>query len=144
MTGTVPRAVKVLLVEDNLADVRLVQNILSGCRFPVQIRVAVDGEEALDVLRHSSIFKGREDPDLILLDLNLPKIDGQQVLAAVKGDQGLRHIPVLILTGSANEEDKALATRNHADDYLNKVTGPGDFDRLLERIDDFWSKRKEG
>lgn len=124
-------------MDDNPADVKLMEELLSTCRFPVQLRVAKDGEEALKVLNHSS-FDGKEDPDLILLDLNLPNIDGQEVLTRIKADRGLKHIPVFVLTGSNNQHDFELAQQQHADDYIIKVTGVKDFSEIVKRIEDFW------
>ncbi len=128
---------KILLIDDNPADVKLFENLFRSTRFEVKLRVAKDGEEALRVLSHSS-FEGKEDPDMILLDLNLPKIDGQEVLARIKAHWGLKHIPVLILTSSNNQRDFELAKQNHADDYMIKPAGITDFSALVQRIEDFW------
>lgn len=131
------KAVKILLVEDNLADVRLMENLLEMCRFPVKVKIAWDGEEALSFLNHSP-FDGNEDPDLILLDLNLPKVDGHAVLAKIKADPHIRHIPVLILSSSNDRGDIALAQVNHANGYLIKPMGIEEFGSLVKRIEDFW------
>ena len=137
MVETPKTELKILLVEDNPADVKLLENLFMSSRFEVKLRVAQDGEEALRVLSHSS-FEGKEDPDMILLDLNLPKIDGQEVLARVKAHRGLKQIPVLILTSSNNQGDFELAKQNHADDYMIKPTGIKDFSALVNHIEDFW------
>src|SRR6185503_12147228 len=119
-TGKIGKAVKILLVEDNMGDVVLMERLLPECRFPVRIKVARDGEEALKVLQEASSFEGRENPDLILLDLNLPKVDGHQVLAEIKANPDLKSIPVLILTSSNDRTDVETAMKNHADGYLVK------------------------
>ena len=136
-------ALKILLVEDNPADVKLFEKSIGSSRFEVKLRVAQDGEEALRVLSHSS-FEGKEDPDLILLDLNLPKIDGQEVLARVKAHRGLKHIPVLIFTGSTNPQEFELAKENHADDYITKPIEVRDYANMVKRIEDFWLHYKGG
>jgi CheY-like chemotaxis protein len=128
---------KILLVEDNPADVKLLENLFMSGRFEVKLLVAKDGEEALKALSHSS-FEGKEDPDMVLLDLNLPKLDGQEVLTRIKAHRGLKHIPVLILTSSNNQHDFELANQNHADDYMIKPAGIKDFSALVQRIEDFW------
>lgn len=128
---------KILLVDDNPADVKLMENLFKSSRFEVKLRIAQDGEEALRVLSHSS-FEGKEDPDMILLDLNLPKIDGQEVLARVKAHRGLKQIPVLILTSSSNPQDVELAKQNQADDYMIKPAGIKDFSALVNHLEDFW------
>src|SRR5580692_2086475 len=110
--------IKVLMVEDNQSDVVLMKEYLKEFTFPVQMCVARDGEEALTFLRRSLCFSAKQDPDFILLDLNLPKKDGHEVLAEIKGDPGLKHIPVLILTGSTNEQDRSKACLNHAASYF--------------------------
>jgi len=128
--------VSILLVDDNPGDVRLTRKALDDWSVPVQLAVASDGEEALRVLRASD--DGHPPPDLILLDLNLPKLDGRELLARVKRDPHLRHIPVIVLTSSTRESDVRTCYGLHASCYLNK---PGEFRQLaamMKAIHDFW------
>ena len=128
--------VSILLVDDNPGDVRLTRKALDDWSVPVQLTVATDGEEALRVLRASD--DGHRPPDLILLDLNLPKIDGRELLARVKQDPDLCHIPVIVLTSSTRESDVRTCYGLHASCYLNK---PGEFRQLaamMKAIHDFW------
>ncbi len=138
------KAVKILLVEDNMADAILMEMLLADCSFAVQIRVARDGEEALKLLHGSSSFEGKGNPDLILLDLNLPKVDGHQVLGEIKKNPDLKHIPVLVLTSSNDPSDIALAKQNQADDYLVKGIHMDELNATVKRIENFWLKFKKG
>jgi len=112
--------VDVLLAEDNLTDVFFIKEALKRCRFSIRLGVVHNGEEALSYLRHQGTFAYRPDPDIVLLDLNLPKKDGWQVLAEIKGDPQLNPTPVLVITGSMNESDAKRAYRLNADFYLVK------------------------
>jgi CheY-like chemotaxis protein len=134
-------AVKILLVEDNLADVRLMEELLQSCKFPVRLKVAWDGEEGLRALSQSP-FEGKEDPDMILLDLNLPKVNGHEILEKIKKDSNLKQIPVLIFTGSENRKDLALALQNQADGFLFKAHDIEGLPPMLKTIEDFWFKFK--
>ena len=128
--------VSILLVDDNPGDVRLTRKALDDWSVPVHVTVASDGEEALRVLRASD--DGHPLADLILLDLNLPKLDGRELLARVKQDPDLRHIPVFVLTSSTRESDVRTCYGLHASCYLNK---PGEFRQLaamMKAIHDFW------
>jgi two-component system, chemotaxis family, response regulator Rcp1 len=124
--------VRILLVEDNPGDVRLVRESLRECGLPHRLTVAMDGVEALERLH------GAERPDVILLDLNLPRKDGLEVLEEVKADPGLRSIPVVVLSSSDAQDDVAAAYALHANCY---VTKPVDLDQFLEvvaTIQRFW------
>jgi two-component system, chemotaxis family, response regulator Rcp1 len=143
MVEVTEKAVKVFLVEDYLPDVKLMEKLLTKCSFPVHLRVARDGEEALKALRQSSSFGAKEDPDLVLLDLNIPKIDGREVLREIKTDPGLKHLPVLILSNSQNNRDLVLAQQNYADAYFVKPTEILEFADLIIKIENFWFKTKE-
>lgn len=132
------RPVEILLVEDNPGDVRLAQEAILESKLHNQLRVARDGEEAIRFLRQEGEFADAPRPDLILLDLNLPRMDGREVLAEIKKDPELRRIPVVVLTTSKAEEDILRAYDLHANCY---VTKPIDFDRFVEMvqgIQDFW------
>lgn len=125
--------IRILLVEDNKADALLIQEALRQVAEGHVVDVVVDGEQALEHLRG-----GGERPDLVLLDLNLPRKDGREVLAEVKSDPELRSIPVIVLTTSSAPRDVAFAYRHHANCYVRKPLG---MDRLLEAatsIRDFW------
>jgi two-component system, chemotaxis family, response regulator Rcp1 len=134
------KPVNVLMVEDNQADVFLMKEYLKEFMFPLYLCVARDGEEALTALRQSLCFSSKQDPDFILLDLNLPKMDGREVLAEIKGDPGLKHIPVLILTSSTNEQDRTTAYENHATCYLQKPNSLEHYTTVVKSIEEFWLK----
>ncbi|GMQ85244.1 MAG: hypothetical protein BMS9Abin07_0810 [Acidimicrobiia bacterium] len=127
------REMRILLVEDNPADVRLVQESLRDSRYSMRVDVAADGEEALDLLMRQQV-----QPDLVLLDLQLPKMDGTEVLAAVKNDPQLRRIPVVMLTSSAAEEDVLRCYDLHANGYLTKPADLDEFAHLVRAIEAFW------
>jgi CheY-like chemotaxis protein len=126
------RSVNVLLVEDNPGDVRLIQKAVEAWPTPVELRIAGDGEEALEALRRD------RPPDLILLDLNLPKLDGRELLARLKGNPKLRQIPVLILTSSTNHGDILTTYQLHANCYLSKPVGFEELAATLRAVHDFW------
>jgi two-component system, chemotaxis family, response regulator Rcp1 len=132
------RPARILLVEDNPADVRLVQEAFRDARVPCELLVARDGVEALELLGQAQGDPEREPADLILLDLNLPRRDGREVLVALKGDPARRHIPVVVLTSSAAENDVRQAYDLQANCYVVK---PMDLDRflaLMRAIEEFW------
>jgi chemotaxis family two-component system response regulator Rcp1 len=130
--------VVILLVEDNEGDVRLTREALHEGKVANQLIVARDGIEALAVLRRTGAHADTPRPHLILLDLNLPRMDGRQVLAEIKQDVDLRRIPVVVLTTSKAEEDIVRTYNLHANCY---VTKPVDFDKfvsVIRTIDEFW------
>ena len=132
------RVIDVLLVEDNPGDVDLTREALRNAKVPTEIHVASNGEIALAFLRREPPHDDAPRPDLILLDLNLPKLDGRETLAAIKADPELRMIPVVVLTTSDSESDIVRAYELSASAY---VTKPVDLDRFLEiirAIEDFW------
>ena len=129
---------RILLVEDNPGDVLLVQEALREAAFAVELHVVGDGEEALGFLTRGPGFEGTPEPDLVLLDLNLPRKSGREVLAEVKADADLRHLPVVILSTSTAEDDVAAAYDHHANCYVAK---PNDLDKLvsvIRAIEAFW------
>lgn len=136
-----PTSLKILLVEDNPADVRLTQEALRLCDFPNVLNVARDGEEALAMLRQEGQYSTLPMPDLVLLDLNLPRKNGYQVLTELKDDPRTVQIPVLILSTSAAERDVADCYRRHANCYLQKPVNFEDFASLMRAIQDFWMRR---
>ncbi len=127
----------ILLVDDNKADVDLVRRSLSTGPDAPRLMVAEDGAEALRMLRETP-SREHARPDLILLDLNLPRKDGHQVLAEIKEDPRLRRIPVVVLTSSSAERDIASAYELHANCYLTKPMDIDGFTNALRSIQDFW------
>ena len=131
-------SVEILLVEDNPGDVRLIREALKDGRILNNINVATDGMEAMALLRREGKHVDAPAPDLILLDLNLPKKDGREVLAEIKADSKLRRIPVVILTTSSAEEDIIKTYDLHANCYVTKPVGLEQFIRVIQSIEDFW------
>ena len=130
--------IHILMVEDNEGDVLLAKEALKRAKVANTVTVVCDGVEALAYLKKQGKHAGAPRPDLILLDLNLPRVDGRQVLAEIKPDPDLRQIPVVVLTSSAAEQDIARAYDLHANCYVVK---PVDFDSLLQvvkSIESFW------
>ena len=136
--GTVGKPVEILLVEDNPGDVRLTKEALKEAKMANHLNVVVDGEEALAFLRREGEFAGAVRPDLIPLDLNLPKKSGQEVLADIKDDERLRRIPVVILTTSTAEHDILGSYDLHANCYITKPVGMNEFVTVVKSIEDFW------
>ena len=132
--------IEVLLVEDSPGDVRLTQEAFRDANRSVRLHVASDGVEAMAFLRHEGAYVNAPRPDLILLDLNLPKMDGREVLAQIKKDESLRGIPVVILTTSDAEGDITISYQLHANCYLNKPVQLDAFEALVKSINEFWLK----
>lgn len=132
------KPVEILLVEDNLGDMRLTQEALKEGKVYSNLHWAKDGVEALDFLYREGRFAGAPRPDLILLDLNLPKKDGREVLAAIKADDDLKHIPVVILTTSKADEDVLRSYELHANCYVTKPVDLEKFIVVVQSIDRFW------
>jgi two-component system, chemotaxis family, response regulator Rcp1 len=141
MIGAAGMPIDVLLVEDSLGDVRLTRESFRDANSHIQLHVVNDGLEAMAFLRRSGAHAGAPRPDLILLDLNLPKMDGREVLAHIKADVALRAIPTVILTTSDAEADIAKSYELHANCYLNKPVQLEAFDSLVKSINDFWLTR---
>lgn len=133
-----PQPIDILLVEDNAADVRLTQEVLTDSKVTNNLSVANDGAEALLRLRQQGKFKGTPRPDLILLDLNLPVKDGREVLAQIKNDPELMAIPVVVLTTSKAEEDIVRTYNLHANCYITKPVDLEQFVTVVNYIEDFW------
>ncbi|MCC6727060.1 MAG: response regulator [Saprospiraceae bacterium] len=134
------RPVNILLIEDNPGDVRLAQEAFKEGNIEVQLHVVMDGMEAIHYLNKEGDYQDSSRPDLILLDLNLPKKDGREVLGEIKEDPNLRSIPVVILTTSNAEQDVVHSYNHHVNCYINK---PVDFDRffdIIKQIEEFWLK----
>jgi len=132
------RIIEILLVEDNPGDARLTLEAFKEGKVLNHITVARDGVEALAYLRRQGPHSGAKTPDLILLDLNLPKKSGREVLAEIKEDEQLKSIPVVVLTTSADKEDIARAYSHHANCYVTKPVDLEQFLRAVHSIENFW------
>ena len=134
-------SIEVLLVEDSPGDARLTREAFRDSGMPVRVHLAADGIEAMAFLRREGIYANAPRPDLILLDLNLPKMDGREVLALIKKDQDLKIIPTIILTTSDDEADVMVSYQLQANCYLRKPAHWDAFDSLVRSINAFWLTR---
>jgi two-component system, chemotaxis family, response regulator Rcp1 len=132
------KPIEILLVEDNLGDADLAREALEGSKFHNELHVVNDGEKAMAFLRREGHYADAPRPGLILLDLNLPRKDGRQVLAEIKADDNLRRIPVVILTTSRSEEDILKSYDLHANCYITKPIDLNQFLNVVRSIEDFW------
>jgi two-component system, chemotaxis family, response regulator Rcp1 len=132
------RPIEILLVEDNPGDVRLTKESLKESKVRNNLNVVQDGMEALSFLRGDGNYKGSPRPDIILLDLNLPKKDGREVLSEIKKDPELKRIPVVIITTSKAEEDILRTYDLHANCYITKPVNLDQFMNVVKAIEDFW------
>jgi len=130
--------IEILLVEDNPADIRLTQEAFATNKIYNKLHVVVDGEQALDFLHRRHAYSSAPRPDVVLLDLNLPKIHGLEVLKEMKGDSSLRRIPVICLTTSGNDSDIDKAYSIGANAYVQKPVDFPQFVKALEAIETFW------
>jgi two-component system, chemotaxis family, response regulator Rcp1 len=135
------RPIEVLLVEDSPGDVRLTQEAFRGARQAIRLHVVNDGVDAMAFLRKEGAHADVPRADLILLDLNLPKLDGREVLALIKEDASLKTIPVVVLTTSGSEVDILKTYRLRANCYLTKPVDLAEFLNVVGSIDDFWLAR---
>ena len=132
------RPVNILLIEDNPGDVRLTQEAFKEGSMSINLKVKMDGVEAIKYLKNEDLDEEHIIPDLILLDLNLPKRDGREVLEEIKSDDTLKRIPVVVLTTSNEEQDILKSYNLHVNCYINK---PVDFDKffdIIQKIEEFW------
>lgn len=136
--NTVGRPIEILLVEDNPGDIRLTQEAFRDGKVANNMSVVTDGDEAMTFLRHEGEYAEAPRPDIILLDLNLPKKDGREVLAELKQDPNLRRIPVIVLTTSKAEQDILNSYDMHANCYITKPIDLEEFIKLVEGIGGFW------
>lgn len=132
------RSIEILLVEDNPGDARLTLEAMRDAKVRNRMHVVEDGVEAMEFLRRQGRFGDAPRPDLILLDLNLPRKDGRAVLAEVKADPDLKRIPVVVLTTSRAEEDVLHAYNLHANCYVTKPVDLAQFMKIVALIDEFW------
>ena len=138
MGRTNGKAIEILLVEDNPGDVTLTTEALEDSKIVNNLHVAEDGEEAIEFLRQQGQFANSPRPDLILLDLNLPKKDGREVLQEIKADDSLKSVPVVVLSMSSAEEDILKSYNLHANCYINKPVDLHEFAKVVSSIEDFW------
>ncbi len=132
------RPIEILMVEDNPGDVRLTKEALKEGKVRNHLHIAADGEEAMHFLRRQEPYGQAPRPDLILLDLNLPKKNGREVLAEIKGDPELKRIPVVILTVSKAEQDIIKSYNLHANCYITKPVNLDQFLTVVKSIENFW------
>ncbi len=132
------RLIEILLVEDNAGDARLATEALKDAKVRNELHWVRDGVQAMQFLRGQGEYAHASRPDLILLDLNLPKKDGREVLADIKSDEDLRRIPVVVLTISADEQDILTSYDTHANCYIIKPLDLDRFVRVVASIEDFW------
>lgn len=130
--------IDILIVEDNRADIRLIQEILKKGKMVVNLHAVLDGMEAMEYLRKEGKYKDANLPDLILLDLNMPRKDGREVLEDIKSDDKLKTIPVIVMTISKAEEDILRSYRLHANAYIVKPIELNQFTNVVSSIEDFW------
>lgn len=132
------RKLKILLVEDNPDDVKIAERSLKKGNVQNELFVVQDGQEALDFLRRKGRFSDAPRPDLIFLDLNLPKLSGHEVLAEIRQDQNLKRIPVIVLTVSTHDEDIVKAFDSGASGYIHKPPSTTEFIKVISTVLDYW------
>ena len=132
------RPIEILLIEDSPTDVLLAREALEYSRLLNNLHVVADGVQAMEFLRREGEYSHAPRPDLVLLDLNLPRKDGREVLAEIKGDENLKLIPVVILTTSQDEKDVMAAYGSHANCYISKPVDFNQFVEVIKSIENFW------
>ncbi|MFC7549904.1 response regulator [Plantactinospora sp. GCM10030261] len=140
MAAGVSNPVRILVVDDDPGDVLMIEEALEESAINKQIDVVGDGQEAMEFLRGEGRHPGAERPDMILLDLNMPRMDGRQVLSQVKGDDDLRTIPIVVLTTSSADTDILSSYSLQANAYVTKPIGLDDFTDVVRRIDEFFGR----
>ena len=134
------RSIEILLVEDDDDDVRLVKTALEAGEFPSRIHRVEDGVQAIEFLSHEGEYKDAVRPDIVLLDLNMPRKSGREVLREIKSQSEIRCIPVVVLTTSDDEHDVLSSYENYASSYLTKPIDLHEFRRMLETLANYWFK----
>jgi CheY-like chemotaxis protein len=132
--------IQILLVEDNPGDVRLTQEALRGARVANELHVVGDGDEAIEFLRREGRHVAAPRPDIVLLDLNLPRVDGGEVLAEIKADSELSNIPIIVLTSSSAEADIQQSYGLHANCFISKPVDFTEFIAAVRSLEGFWLK----
>lgn len=130
--------IDILIVEDNPGDARLIKEVLNDNKIYNNLYMVNDGVDAMNFLRNEGKFRNMPKPDLIILDLNLPKKDGREVLAEIKASEDFRHIPVVVMTISQAEEDILKSYKLHANCYITKPIDLNEFIKVIKSIEDFW------
>lgn len=138
MGREIGKPVDILLVEDSPGDVMLIEEFLSDSELRHRLHVVSDGEQAMEFVRQQGGHAGAPRPDLVLLDLNLPKKGGTEVLREIKSDPDLKSIPVIVLTSSQSEEDVVKSYELHANAYIQKPVDFHQFVKVMRAIEDFW------
>jgi CheY-like chemotaxis protein len=138
MNGSGIKPIEILLVEDNIGDIRLTEEALKESNLIVNLNVARDGMEAMEFLRGAGTHANAPAPDLILLDLNLPRKDGREVLQEIKNDADLMRIPVVVLTTSEAESDILTTYGFHANCYITKPVDMDQFIKIVKMLEEFW------
>lgn len=131
-------SVHILLVEDNEGDILLTKEAFAESGFPIKISVAKDGKEAVDFLTKDGKHKDAKLPDLLLLDINLPKKNGIEVLRFIKSSENLKHIPVIMLTTSSSDRDIVESYKNYVNCYITKPVEVENFLNVVSKVEDFW------
>ena len=131
-------SIHILLVEDNEGDIFLITEALEEGQIVNKISVSKDGKEAIDFLEKKGKYKDEETPDLILLDINLPKKNGHEVLEYIKTSENLKQIPVIMLTTSSSDKDVLLSYKNHANCFITKPLDVNNFLTIVSSIESFW------
>lgn len=132
------KSVQILLVEDNEGDIMLVEEAFDEAKLANILSVVKNGEQAIQFLNKEEPFTSAVTPDLIILDVNLPRKNGHEVLQYIKNSSKLKHIPVIMLTTSSSDKDISLSYENHANCYITKPVEVNDFLRAVTSIEDFW------
>jgi CheY-like chemotaxis protein len=138
MGNVLAESIDILVVEDNPGDARLIREILNENRLYSSLYIVNDGVEAMSYLRNEGKYSIAPRPDLIILDLNLPRKDGREVLAEIKADEELRHIPIVIMTISQAEEDILRTYKLNANCYITKPIDLNEFIKVIKSIEEFW------
>lgn len=132
------KGIHILLVEDNAGDIMLIEEALDEAKVANKVSIANDGEKAIEFLSKNGEHSEAPDPDLIILDINLPRINGFEVLQFIKESDELKHIPVIMLTTSSSERDIAKSYNSHANCYITKPVGVEEFLSAVTSIENFW------
>lgn len=132
------KLIDILVVEDNAGDARLIREVLNSDKIFASLYMTKDGVEAMDFLHNRGRYRNSPKPDLIILDLNLPRKDGREVLAEIKNDDRLKHIPIVIMTISQAEEDILKSYNLHANCYITKPIDLNQFIKVVKSIEEFW------
>ncbi|HTA75546.1 MAG TPA: response regulator [bacterium] len=135
------KTIEILHVEDNAGDALLMKELLKTSSFPIHLSVARDGETALDMLRDGKAFSGKGKPDIVLLDISLPRLSGLEVLAEIRKDKNLHEVPVLIMSASQKDQDLQNAYQNQANFYIVKPMDMDHFSVVMTYIEKFWLSR---